>query len=143
MKKSKSGSSTGSVAGYSGTPLVKKLGIKPGFTVALVDAPEGFEDLLVDLPADIVMRHSARGKRDLTIWFNDSASKLKRRVEAMARAVEGGSIWIAWPKKASGVATDVTEALVRKSGLDQGLVDVKICAIDETWSGLKFYRRKK
>jgi len=134
---------TSTMAGYSGTPLVKKLGIKPGFTVALVSAPDHFEDMLTPLPENVTFRRSARGKRDLTIWFTTSHRDLQRRIAAFASAVGDGAIWIAWPKQSSGVVTDVTQNDVRGTGLANGLVDFKISAIDETWSGLKFSRRKR
>ena len=130
------------MAGYSGTPLPKKLGIKPSSVVALVGAPQGFEDTLGELPDGVSLRRGARGRRDLTIWFTRSLKDLERRVERLAALVGDGGLWIAWPKKASGLATDLTQAHVRKAGLARGLVDYKICAIDETWSGLKFSRRK-
>ncbi len=130
------------LAGYSGTPLVKKLGIKASHTVALVNAPKGFEDSLTPLPPSVTFRRSVRGKRDLTIWFTQSRRDLQSRIVAFAKAVGDGGLWIAWPKQSSGVATDVTQNDVRSTGLANGLVDYKICAIDETWSGLKFSRRK-
>jgi hypothetical protein len=134
---------TSTMAGYSRTPLVKKLGIKPGFTIALVSAPDHFEGMLTPLPENVTFRRSARGKRDLTIWFTTSHLDLRRRIAAFARAVGDGAIWIAWPKQSSGVVTDVTQKDVRGIGLANGLVDFKICAIDETWSGLKFSLRKR
>ena len=139
----KPGVPTSTMAGYSGTPLVKKLGIKPGSTVALVNAPKRFEGTLTPLPENVTFRWSARGKRDLTIWFTTSLRDLQSRIVAFARAVGTGAIWIAWPKQSSGVNTDVTQNDVRGAGLANGLVDFKICAIDETWSGLKFSQRKR
>jgi hypothetical protein len=130
-------------AGYSGTPLPKKLGIKAGSTVALVGAPKGFEKTLGELPEGVTLRKQARGKRDLTFWFTKSKKDLDDRIETFAAAVKDGALWIIWPKKASGLATDLTQAIVRRVGLASGLVDYKICAVDETWSGLKFSRRKK
>ncbi len=132
-----------SLSGYSGTPLIKKLGIRSDSVLALVNAPKDFERTLGELPNNVGLRHSARGNRDLTIWFVDSMAQLASRIDAMAHAVkDGDGLWIAWPKKASGRQTDVTQNDVRKIGLATGLVDYKICAIDETWSGLKFARRK-
>lgn len=129
---------------YSGTPLPKKLGIKSGFAVGLLDAPDDFETLLGDLPSDVRTRRDARSKADLLIVFAASRSQLLRRLPQAERAMkDGGSIWMAWPKKTSGLATDVSEAWVRATGLSRGLVDYKICAIDDTWSGLRFTRRKK
>jgi hypothetical protein len=133
---------TSVLAGYSGTPLPKKLGIKPDYVVALVNAPADFDQTLGALPAGAALRRGLRGRSDLIIWFIKSRSELTGRIEKMAMKVSGGGMWIAWPKKASGVSTDLTQADVRKVGLASGLVDYKICAIDETWSGLKFARRK-
>jgi hypothetical protein len=129
------------LAGYSGTPLPKKLGIKVGNVVALVDAPEGFEETLGTGPDGTVIRRQTRGKRDLTIWFTRSRKVLDRRIGKMAE-IAGNNLWIAWPKKTSRLASDLTQADVRRVGLAIGLVDYKVCAIDETWSGLKFTRRK-
>ena len=131
------------LAGYSGTPLPKKLGIKENATVALVNAPRGFGKTLGDLPDGAVLREGARGKPDLVIWFVAQRKDLDRRLGTMSTLFGRDGLWIAWPKKASGVATDVTENDVRREGLAAGLVDYKICAIDATWSGLKFARRKK
>jgi CheY-like chemotaxis protein len=131
------------MAGYSGTPLPRKLGIKLGSTVALVRAPASFEEALGSLPPGVTLRHGARGRRDITIWFVKSVSELERRIESMAASLGGSKLWIAWPKKASSVTTDVSERDVRRAGLDSGLVDYKICAIDHTWSGLLFSTRKQ
>ena len=129
------------LAGYSGTPLVKKLGIKPGTTVALLGAPDGFARELVGLPDDVrLVSRLGRGP-ELTLWFVRAKKELDRRIETISDAM-GQGLWIAWPKRASGAQTDVTEALVRAAGLAHGLVDYKICAINETWSGLKFARRR-
>jgi len=128
------------LAGYSGTPLPKKLMIKEGATVALVGAPEDFEATLGELPPGVVLRRNRRGKPDTAIWFVRSLADLKREIGRMGRLAPRG-LWIAWPKKASGVETDVGEAAVRSTGLAAGLVDHKICAIDATWSGLRFVER--
>lgn len=130
------------LAGYSGTPLPKKLGIKPDFTVGLIGAPGDFEGTLGQLPKGVTLRRPARGNCDLLIWFPVSRKELERKVEEMGAATGPGGIWIAWPKQASGVQTDLTQTEVRRAGLDHGLVDYKICAIDATWSGLKFARRQ-
>ncbi|HSR50248.1 MAG TPA: hypothetical protein VLV83_05430 [Acidobacteriota bacterium] len=131
------------LAGYSGTPLPKKLGIKPGMTVALSGAPEGFRATLGSLPEDVALRRRMQGHCDLIVWFVDSASRFKGKLPKVAARDDFQRLWIAWPKKASGVKTDVTQTVVRESGLAQGLVDFKICAIDAVWSGLAFTRRKK
>lgn len=126
-------------AGYSGTPLAKKLGIKPGNRVGLIGAPEGFEATLDGLPEDVRLSRRAAGRFDVIIFFTRRAAELERRFGPLAAKLDNaGGLWVAWPKKASGVATDVVEALVRRTGLDGGLVDNKICAVDETWSGLRF-----
>jgi hypothetical protein len=128
------------LAGYSGTPLVKKLGIKPGTTLALVGAPADFGRALAGLPDDVRIVTRMIGAPDLAIWFVASRRGLDGRIAAVAAAT-GGGLWIAWPKQTSPLAADVKESHVRAAGLAHGLVDYKICAIDETWSGLKFARR--
>lgn len=132
----------GNLAGYSGTPLPKKLGIKPESEVLLLDAPEDFQDTLGDLPPGAALRRDASARGDLVIWFVRSRDDLERRISDVAERMGAGGLWIAWPKKASGVVTDVSETIVREIGLASGLVDYKICAIDTTWSGLRFARRK-
>jgi CheY-like chemotaxis protein len=129
-------------AGYSGTPLPKKLGIKAGFVVALHDAPDGFEGTLGPLPGDVVCVHNPRGARDLTLWFVRNRRALDARMTAMAKAGAGG-LWIIWPKRASALASDLGEPDVRAAGLAAGLVDFKVCAVDDTWSGLKFVERRR
>jgi hypothetical protein len=132
-----------SSAGYSATPLVRKLGIKPAARLALVGAPPGFEASLTGLPADVSVRRRARGPLDVIVAFQTRSAALDRRLPALAGALDrDGALWLAWPKRASGVATDLTEDAVRQRGLAAGLVDNKVCAIDEVWSGLRFvYRR--
>ena len=129
------------LAGYSGTPLPKKLGIKPGSIVALVGAPDGLAATIGELPEGATLRNGLRGKRDLILWFPKNKRDLETRTAKMAKEVGRDGMWIAWPKKASGVKTDLTENLVRSTGLNHGLVDYKIAAIDATWSGLKFVYR--
>ena len=129
-------------AGYSGTPLVRKLGIKPGARVRFAHAPAGFFNLLVDLPGDLVT--ASRGQLDFAILFVTRVAALtKEFAPLMQRLAPAGVLWVCWPKKSSRKATDLGEGLVRDHGLSAGLVDVKICAVDETWSGLKFVRRLK
>lgn len=132
-----------SMAGYSGTPLPRKLGIKPGHVLALVSAPSDFEATLGVLPEAVSIRRRATDGADLTIWFTRSRRDLEGRIADMAGRVGDGGLWIAWPKGASGVKTDISGNDVRRVGLASGLVDYKVCAIDETWSGLKFARRKR
>ena len=131
------------MAGYSGTPLVQKLGIRAGEVVGLLGAPEGAEDLLVGLPDDVTFRRRAQGTLDLALSFDTRRASLERRVGPVLRAMRvDGCWWVAWPKRAAGVPTDITEDVVRAVALPLGLVDVKVCAIDETWSGLKLMWRK-
>jgi hypothetical protein len=130
------------VAGYSGTPLPRKLGIKEGTTVVLVAAPDRFERTLGRLPRDVRLRRGNRGARETTIWFVTSRRELARRWGAIERAVGEGTLWVAWPKQTSALAGDVTEDTVREVALPRGLVDTKVCAIDETWSGLRLTRRR-
>lgn len=131
-----------SAAGYSGTPLPRKLGFKEGFRAALFHAPRGFRGLLEPLPPGVRFQTSGATPVDLVILFVSSSASLEREFRACAdRITPAGMLWAAWPKKTSGVATDLTEDRVRAIGLAAGLVDVKVCAIDATWSGLKFVRR--
>jgi len=129
-------------SGYSGAPLAKKLGLATAQTIALVDEPDHFRELVEPVPEDITYRTSLRGKPDIAIGFFTSKATFRRRLPAMGRAIfPDGAIWIAWPKRASGVPTDMTEDVVRKLALPTGLVDNKVCAIDETWSGLRLVHR--
>ncbi len=131
----------GLVAGYSGTPLATKLGIREGSRVAIVAAPDGFADRL-DLPPRTVLRTQARGRLDVVVFFVTRQAELSRRFAGMQRGLEDdGGLWIAWPKRTSRVATDLSEGIVRAVGLDHGLVDNKVAAIDDTWSGLRFVYR--
>ena len=131
------------MAGYSGTPLPKKLGIKPGVVTSLINAPKDFEQTLGPLPDGAKLKRSARGKCNLIVWFVDLLAELEERIGTMAQNTPAGGLWICWPKRTSGVKTDVGERLIREIGLASGLVDYKICAVDETWSGLKFAKRKE
>lgn len=130
------------LAGYSGTPLPKKLGIKPDCDLLLLGAPSGFESVLGELPQGVRIRNKATGRPGLTLWFVTSRRQLERDVKRMLPLAESGGVWIVWPKKTSALATDVGEADVRRVGLAAGLVDYKICAVDGDWSGLKFALRK-
>ena len=130
-------------AGYSGTPLPRKLGIKAGSRAVLVKPPEGFADLLQPLPADVVLRSTNRGIRDVTLWFTRSRRELERDMARVARAAGGGRLWVVWPKRSSPLAADHTERDVRRVGIAAGLVDFKVCAIDADWSGLAFVRRRE
>ena len=131
------------MAGYSSTPLAKKLGFKEGFRVGFVNPPQKFQQELGTLPADVKIFLAPLPKLlDLILFFADSQQILKREFPKLARKLEkNGMLWIAWPKKASGVVTDLSENIVREIGLDARLVDVKVCAVNDIWSGLKFVYR--
>jgi hypothetical protein len=130
------------MAGYSGTPLARKLGIAEGHAVLLDGAPAGFT--LGDVPTDVtVVRRAGRGPYDVILCFCPDTARLHRRWPVLhALTTTPGSLWIAWPKRASGVPTDLDENIVREYALANGRVDVKVCAVDETWSGLKHVTRK-
>jgi hypothetical protein len=131
------------MAGYSGTPLPRKLGIKQGSRLGLVNPPPGFLRELGSLPEGVKISIPPLPKPlDLIIFFVDSQRKLKASFSSLAgKLAEDGMLWIAWPKKASGVKSDLSDNSVREIGLEYGLVDVKVCAVNETWSGLKFVYR--
>lgn len=134
------------MAGYSGTPLAKKLGIKSDHRVALIGAPDGFETTLTNLPAGVEIRRDTRGAKpfDVIVLFARSQETLTVRFDKLAaRLAQNGGLWIGWPKKSSGVATDLSDGVVRDFGLKSGLVDNKVCAIDDIWSGLRFVIRVK
>ncbi|MFN3244730.1 MAG: hypothetical protein ACE37K_24720 [Planctomycetota bacterium] len=128
---------------YSGTPLPKKLGMKAGSVLAVQRPPAGWAETLGELPEGATQKRGLRGERDVVVLFCRASSELRADWKAAAGCLaEGGGLWVAWPKKTSGVTTDLTDAVVRAFGLDQGLVDTKVCAIDATWSGLRFSRRR-
>jgi hypothetical protein len=130
------------LAGYSGTPLPKKLGIRESYPVLLMNAPPRFERKLEPLPAAVSFIEDGTQAR-VALLFALSQAELLRDLRPLTKSLpEKSALWIAWPKKASGVKTDLTENIVREFGLDLGWVDYKVCAIDETWSGLCFARRK-
>jgi hypothetical protein len=130
------------VAGYSGTPLVKKLGIRQGHRVAFVSDPSGFDELIGDLPEEVTVKSRLRGPLDVIVFFTKRRAELARRLPALRRAMDpAAGLWIAWPKRASGVETDLTEDAVRELALANRLVDNKVAAIDETWSGLRLVIR--
>jgi hypothetical protein len=132
------------MAGYSTTPLVKKLGIREGFRVAMIGAPPLFRSELIGLPEEVRFFTSVQSSLDVILFFAKSQLELKQNFTRLAsKLAPAGMLWIAWPKKASGVVTDLSDNSVRQIGLEAGLVDVKVCAIDETWSGLKFVIRVK
>jgi hypothetical protein len=125
-------------AGYSGTPLERKLGVKEGMRVAVLGAPEGF------VLEGVEVRARLRGRLDVVVFFTRERAGLVRKLAALRQAIEpDGMVWVAWPKRASRVVTDMSEDVVREVVLPTGLVDVKVCAIDEVWSGLKLVVRKE
>ena len=130
------------MAGYSGTPLPKKLGIGEGVRVAFPGEPASFRELLGKLPEGVEVRRRARGPLDVIVAFHTRRSELERSLDRLIANLDpDGGLWIAWPKRASGVPTDITEDVVRDEGIARGLVDNKVCAIDETWSGLRLVFR--
>jgi hypothetical protein len=130
-------------AGYSGTPLPRKLGIKPGHRVVLLGAPDRFEDeTLGSLPDGVRVVRRAAGRADVIVAFHTRRAELERRLAVLRALMEpAAGLWIAWPKRASRVETDITEDVVREIALPTGLVDNKVCAIDPTWSGLRLVIR--
>ena len=132
------------MAGYSGTPLPKKLGLKENQRVAFINAPADFQKTLGEIPANAEIVKRLTSPLDLVMLFAEKEKQLKKQFSGIgAKLAANGMIWVAWPKKSSGVATDLDFNRVQRIGLDCGLVDVKICAIDDTWSGLKFVIRLK
>jgi hypothetical protein len=134
------------MAGYSGTPLAKKLGIRPRDRVVLIDDPQGFIEALGELPPGVEVLHTLeRGAiANVVVFFVTKQSQLEQRFSKLAKRLDpSGGLWVSWPKRASGVATDVSEITVRKVALAAGLVDNKVCAVDETWSGLRCVVRLK
>jgi hypothetical protein len=132
------------MAGYSGRSLVTKLGIKPGTRIAIVSAPRGYGATLGKLPPGVTVATAARGSLLFIQFFTTSRRTLEARFARLVRALApAGALWVSWPKRASGVTTDVTEDVVRAVALPRGLVDVKVCAVDDVWSALKLVRRLK
>jgi hypothetical protein len=130
--------------GYSGTPLPKKLGIKDGFRVCLVAVPADVRAELKTALAGCTMASDGKGPLDFAIITTKSKSELRKEFARVCKLLApAGMLWVSWPKKSSGVATDLDENVVREIGLDAGLVDVKVCAVTDVWSGLKFVRRLK
>lgn len=133
------------MAGYSGTPLAKKLGIKEGFKIYVKNRPENYASLIGPLPPNVKITSRLTNNLDMIHLFTKSRKELNRHIKNYAKRIkQNGVIWISWPKKASKVPTDVTEDVLREDILPDGyLVDVKVCAVDEIWSGLKFVIRKE
>lgn len=124
--------------GYSGTPLAKKLGIKSGFKIRLVNEPKYYFDLFTDMPEQVIVMNDKKSKKNLIHYFALTANNLNKDIIALKNEIESnGIIWISWPKKSSKVISDITEDFIRNLALANGLVDIKVCAVDEIWSGLK------
>jgi hypothetical protein len=129
-------------SGYSGTPLVKKLGINPGDKLAILNPPDGYEKTLGALPGGVQHLKQLGSRMDFLQFFTQSRSELARSFPKLREALAyDGALWISWPKKTSGVESDLSENIIREIGLQNGLVDVKVAAVDEVWSGLKFVYR--
>ncbi|MDO3644112.1 DUF3052 family protein [Mucilaginibacter sp. L3T2-6] len=129
---------TAQTAGYSGTPLAKKLGIKPGFNIRLINAPENYFKLFADLPEDLRVNNETFEPKDLIHFFTREKDEYFSMLTGLRSQLKpGGMIWISWPKKSSKVKTDISEDVIRDFALQNGLVDIKVCAVDEVWSGLK------
>jgi hypothetical protein len=127
------------MAGYSGTPLVQKLGIKPGARVVLLGAPSGFS---LEMPDGATSRDKLGTHADVVLFFTTERSRLESRIDALGKAVAPrGAVWVAWPKRTARMTTDMTENVVREVALPLGMVDTKVCAVDETWSGLRLVWR--
>lgn len=131
-------------AGYSGTPLAKKLGIKDGYSVLVVNAPDNYRELLEPLPDGTVILRTPETNLDFIHFFTNSRDELFRGLAEYMRLIKpDGTIWVSWYKKAAKLPTEITEDTVREAALPIGLVDVKVCAVDEKWSGLKLVIRKE
>ena len=132
------------VSGYSGTPLPKKLGLNEGGTMVLLNAPPGIEQLLVPLPADAILVSKLSARNELVVLFCNDTATLKKSLAAVSKKLRAdGSLWISWPKKSSPLFVDLTEDGIRAIALPTGLVDVKVCAVNADWSGLKLMVRKE
>ena len=130
--------------GYSGTPLAKKLGIKPGFKILLENEPDYYFDLFDDLPEITRVKDDSSQDIDFIHFFVQEVEVLAAKFDILKdRLQKNGMMWVSWPKKVSKVSTTVDDSMVRRTGLQKGLVDVKVCAVDEVWSGLKFVYRVK
>ena len=127
------------MAGYSGKPVAQKLGIKPGFCIFVDGAPQAYAKMVGPLPGDVALKATAKPSLDMVHLFATRATGLAAKLRSYRKVIApDGMIWVSWPKKSSGVASDLTDVVVRDTALPLGLVDIKVCAIDETWSGLKF-----
>ena len=131
------------MAGYSGTPLVRKLGIKPGEQIVAINAPKNYAQLIVDLPDGARIASKSNAGARFVHLFVTKRAELARELKRLRKSLrDTGTLWVSWPKKSSGVTTDITEDVIRAEALPLGFVDVKVCAVDETWSGLKLMVRR-
>ena len=131
-------------AGYSGTPLAQKLGIKPGMILVAIDPPDNYRKLLEPIPSGVNFATRPVGKTKFVHLFVKQRRSLQTHLQLLRRKIaEDAAVWVSWPKKSSGVATDITEDVIRAVALPLGFVDIKVCAVDETWSGLKLMIRRE
>jgi hypothetical protein len=131
------------MVGYSGTPLPQKLGIKPGLTVVTINTPTNYRRLLDTIPQGVTFSDRLKPNSSFVHVFIKKRSELEKRLSALREKIaDTGTVWVSWPKKSCGVPSDVTEDVVRAVALPLGFVDVKVCAIDETWSGLRLMVRR-
>ena len=132
------------MAGYSGTPLTQKLGLKAGQTIALIGAPPGYRKLLSPLPEKVSFTKEIKTGSSFVHLFVSDRKTMERELNRLRKLMANtGVLWVSWPKKSSGVTTDVTEDVIREVALPLGFVDIKVCAVDETWSGLKLMVRRE
>ena len=132
------------MAGYSGTPLPQKLGIKPGLTVVTINAPAKYRRLLGKIPDGVTFSGRLKPGSNFVHLFTNRRNELRKKMSILRDKIsDNGTVWVSWPKKSSGISTDVTEDVVREIALPLGFVDIKVCAVDEIWSGLKLMIRKE
>jgi hypothetical protein len=132
------------VAGYSGTPLAKKLGIAAGSRIFFADAPKNYLELVAPLPEGVRVVKKIDDETDIVHIFSTEKARMKAALQSsLSKLRQDAPIWVSWPKKSSKVPTDITEDTIREVALPMGLVDIKVCAVDEVWSGLKLVLRKK
>jgi hypothetical protein len=131
-------------SGYSGKTTIQKLGIIEGMKLCVINSPSGYESIIGDLPAEVSISNKLSGNFDMIHIFCTEERLLKQKLESAKKHVKiNGMIWVSWPKKSSGIITGINENIIRETGLNAGMVDVKVCAVDENWSGLKFVFRLK
>jgi len=132
------------MAGYSGTPLPQKLGIKPGLMVVTINAPANYRRLLGQIPDSVTFSERLKSGSSFVHLFTSRRSEMQKKMSILRDKIsDNGAIWVSWPKKSSGISTDVTEDVIREIALPLGFVDIKVCAVDETWSGLKLMIRRE